>query len=107
MREGVRASRGEWLLFTDADCRYVSRSAILLAIDDAIRKDVDFLTVIPELEAKEVWERILQPVCSLVLMYWFQPQKVNDPRCKDAYANGAFMLLRRTCYDAIGGHVIP
>jgi len=104
MREGVAASTGQWLLFTDADCRFTSRSTISAAMHDAMEKGVDYLTVIPELEVHESWERILQPVCSLVLMYWFQPRKVNDPRCTDAYANGAFMLMSRPCHDAIGGH---
>jgi cellulose synthase/poly-beta-1,6-N-acetylglucosamine synthase-like glycosyltransferase len=29
---------------------------------------------------------------------------VNDPRCSAAYANGAFMLMTRQAYAAIGGH---
>ena len=38
-------------------------------------------------------------------MVWFDPKKVNNPRKPHAYANGAFMLMRRDVYDAIGGHV--
>jgi hypothetical protein len=37
-------------------------------------------------------------------MIWFLPHRVNKPWRKTAYANGAFMLMHRTCYEAIGGH---
>ena len=30
--------------------------------------------------------------------------RVNNPKRKAAYANGAFMLMRRSCYEAIGRH---
>ena len=71
---------------------------------DAIETDTEFLSITPFLETLTVWERIIQPVCALVLMLFFVPQKVNDPARKTAYANGAFMLLLKSCYDAIGGH---
>jgi hypothetical protein len=47
---------------------------------------------------------VVQPVCGGVMMIWFEPRKVNDPNRKTAYANGAFMLLRRDVYDRIGQH---
>jgi hypothetical protein len=34
----------------------------------------------------------------------FSPRKVNDPKTKDAIANGQFILIKRAVYDAIGGH---
>ncbi len=34
----------------------------------------------------------------------FSPRKVNDPNRKDAIANGQFILIKRSVYDAIGGH---
>ena len=34
----------------------------------------------------------------------FSPRKVNDPNRKDAIANGQFILIKRSTYDAIGGH---
>ncbi|MEZ6084154.1 MAG: glycosyltransferase [Phycisphaerae bacterium] len=37
-------------------------------------------------------------------MIWFDPEKVNNPKCKAAYANGAFMMMSRKAYQKIGGH---
>jgi chlorobactene glucosyltransferase len=104
MHEGVAVSTGEWLLFTDADCRQTSGKTLSMAMREALAYDADFLSVTPRLEAPTVWERIIQPVCALTLMVWFLPHHVNKPKRRTAYANGAFMLLRRSCYDAIGGH---
>ena len=104
MREGVEAASGDWLCFTDADCRQISTRTLSVAMGEALDHHVDFLCVTPVLETKTVWEKIIQPVCALVLVVWFLPGRVNNPAKKTAYANGAFMLLRRECYDAIGGH---
>ncbi len=104
MREGVAPSCGEWLLFTDADCRQTSRRTLSTAMHEAFAEEVDFLSITPVIETHTVWERIIQPVCSMALMMWFLPHRVNKRKTKTAYANGAFMLMRRSCYDAIGGH---
>ncbi len=104
MREGVAASSGQWLLFTDADCRAASRKTLSMAMREALHKEVAFLSIAPVLETRTVWEHVLQPACAAVLMSWFLPQRVNDAQKPTAYANGAFMLMRRTCYELIGGH---
>ena len=104
MREGVAVASGEWFLLTDADCRFTARNALTVTMLEAQAHDAGFLSVVPILETPTAWERIVQPVCALVLILWFLPEKVNDPDKKAAYANGAFMLMSRRCYDAIGGH---
>ncbi len=104
MHNGVAATSGEWLLFSDADCRQTSRHTLSIAMQESRDHATDFLSIIPVLEHRAVWEKILQPASSLVLINRFLPQRVNDPKKRIAYANGAFMLMTRRCYDAIGGH---
>jgi len=104
MREGVSRADGEWLCFTDADCEYTSERALTVAMRFAQEKKADFLSVLPTHQTETFWERVIQPACSGILLIWFNPMKVNNPRCPTAYANGAFMLMRRSCYEAIGGH---
>jgi len=104
MNEGVRRATGQWLCFSDADCNYVSPGLLSAAVRFAIREEVDFLSVLPRLEAATFWERVIQPVAGAVMVYWFPPQKVNSTASPRAYANGAFMLMRRDAYDRIGGH---
>ncbi len=104
MYKGMQQATGEYLLFTDADCFFQCPSAVSITLEYSKNNDIDLLSVLPVLQSESFWERILQPVCSAVLMIWFQPLKVNNPNNKIAYANGAFMLFKRSCYEAIGGH---
>jgi glycosyltransferase involved in cell wall biosynthesis len=104
MREGLTVARGEWLCFGDADCRQISKNSLSMAVRHAVDQNIEFLSVLPLLETHSLWERIIQPVCGAVMVFWFHPKRVNDPRHPAAYANGAFMLMKRDCYEAIGGH---
>ncbi|MFH1420229.1 MAG: glycosyltransferase family 2 protein [Planctomycetota bacterium] len=104
MREGMASAGGEWLCFTDADCCYTSPRALTVAMRYALENGSDFLSVLPTHQTDSFWERVIQPACSGILMIWFNPLKVNDEASSAAYANGAFMLMNRSCYDRIGGH---
>ena len=104
MREGVERASGEWLCFTDADCVLGARRCLTVAMRYALEHRVDFLSVLPNLDNNGFWERVIQPACGGIMMIWFNPLKVNDPSRSAAYANGAFMLMKRSCYDAVGGH---
>jgi cellulose synthase/poly-beta-1,6-N-acetylglucosamine synthase-like glycosyltransferase len=104
MCTGLERAEGNWLCFSDADCAYDSPHLLTAATRFALREQVDFLSVLPRLEAGTLWERIVQPVAGAIMVFWFPPQKVNSPKSPRAYANGAFMLMPRETYDAIGGH---
>lgn len=104
MRLGVEHADGELLCFTDADCTFDSPRLLSAAVRLMHRDRIDFLSVLPLLEANSFWERVVQPVAGGIMVVWFPPQRVNNPRSAVAYANGAFMLMPRRTYDALGGH---
>lgn len=104
MRMGLKHATGRWLCFTDADCVQVSRRSLRVAMEYALEHNAEFLSVLPAHETHGFWERVIQPACSGIMMIWFNPLRVNNPRRATAYANGAFMLMTRECYDALGGH---
>lgn len=104
MREGMERVKTEWFAFTDADCAFESPHLLAASVNYALSQGVDLLSVLPRLEADTFWERVVQPVAGAVLVFWFPPNRVNDPSKPTAYANGAFMLMNRATYDAIGGH---
>lgn len=104
MRAGVSVASGEWFCFTDADCRQTSTKTLTAAMRKALGENIDFLSITPVLDTEVAWERLIQPACAFVLVFCFLPRDVNDPSKKTAYANGAFMLMNRGCYEAIGGH---
>ncbi len=104
MRCGVEIAAGDWFCFVDADCRQTSPASLAVAMREAQAQRADFLSVLPVLETRSFWERVIQPVCAAILVIWFNPRRVNDPQSPAAYANGAFMLMSRDLYNAIGGH---
>jgi len=104
MRLGVEQATGEYLCFTDADCDFQCRDTMRIAVQCMADHKVELLSILPVLETPSFWEKVLQPVCSLVLMAWFRPEWVNSPDHPRAYANGAFMMFTRDCYTHIGGH---
>ena len=104
MQTGIATTAGEWICMIDADCRQLSRRTLSVAMQYASDSGADLLSVLPRLEMKTWWENVVQPVCSGVMMIWFRPDKVNDAKAPNAYANGAFILIRRSVYEAIGTH---
>ena len=104
MQTGVAQARHEWICMIDADCQQTSDRSLAAAVAYAMETDADLLSVLPTLEMKGFWENVVQPVCGGIMMIWFTPEKVNDPDKKHAYANGAFMLIRREAYEKIGTH---
>ena len=104
MHAGVAQATGEWLLFTDADCRLLSRDAVSAGVGYAIQHGLDYLSVLPDLEMTTVWERIVQPAASLMLLFWFPLPQVNDPAKPAAFGTGQYMLMSRDGYHRVGGH---
>lgn len=104
MHQAVSHATGEYLCFTDADCRFHDPHLLAAAVRFAQREQVDFLSVLPVLEAHTFWEQVIQPPAGAIMVFWFPPEKVNNPASPRAYANGAFMLLRRAAYETLGGH---
>ncbi|MEI7834967.1 MAG: glycosyltransferase [Planctomycetota bacterium] len=104
MQRGIEQTSGEWILMHDADCRQICPRTLRLAMQHAVDTQAHMLSLMPEHQYESFWERYLLPTLSGVLMIWFRPSHVNDPRRRVAFANGMFILIRRVAYEAIGTH---
>ncbi len=104
MRMGIDAAQGEWYLLSDADCRQTCETTISAAVNYVLNQRVDMLSVLPVLDTQTAWEKIIQPVAGAVMIFWFNPIRVNNPARRAAYANGAFILIRKDVYEKLGGH---
>jgi cellulose synthase/poly-beta-1,6-N-acetylglucosamine synthase-like glycosyltransferase len=104
MHVGVQRATGDYLCFTDADCHYHATGLLRAAVRYAHAEQIEFLSVLPELEAHTFWERVVQPPAGAIMVFWFAPEQVNSPASRCAYANGAFMLLTQAAYQKLGGH---
>jgi len=97
------AARGEWLCFVDADT-LVAREALSSCYAKAVETNADLFTVMTFQVLGSFWEKTIMPLIMTALSVGFSPRKVNDPHRKDAIANGQFILIKRSVYDAVGGH---
>ncbi len=100
---GAQASRGEWLLFTDADTVHEPGS-LRRAVEEAEQHGAAFLSYSPRQEVHGFWERAVMPVIFAELASCYRPAEVNDSASPTAAANGQYLLIRRATYEAVGGH---
>jgi glycosyltransferase involved in cell wall biosynthesis len=99
----VPLARGEWLLFTDADTVHAPGS-LAGSVAEAERYGVAMLSYSPGQETGGFWERAVQPVIFAELSRKFVYEEINRGDSAVAAANGQYILMRRTAYEAIGGH---
>ncbi|HLJ64163.1 MAG TPA: glycosyltransferase family A protein, partial [Stellaceae bacterium] len=89
---GARLAQGEFLCFIDADT--VAAPGLLeAAVGEAQSKNLDLLSLAPRQSLGSLLERLVIPAGMFVLAFAGVTSAV-----------GQFMLIRRTAYDAIGGH---
>jgi chlorobactene glucosyltransferase len=97
------SARGEWICFIDADT-FLSPITLSSCYNKAIETKADMFTIMTFQILGSFWEKTIMPLVMTALSVGFSPRKVNDPTTKDAIANGQFILIKRSVYDAIGGH---
>lgn len=102
---GARHAGGELLLFADADTAHApDLLPRLVAAQQAL--DADLISVAGRQELGTFWERLVQPqVFALLFIRFGGTEGVNRARRPaDVIANGQCLMVRRSAYDAIGGH---
>ena len=95
------ADRSDWLLFTDADCVFHPDS-LRRAIHYATKTATDHLVLFPTAHMKTLGERMMIGFPQVMSSFAMRPWKVRDPKARDHIGVGAFNLIRRSAYDAIG-----
>jgi glycosyltransferase involved in cell wall biosynthesis len=100
---GAGEAKGKWLLFTDADA-VLAEGATAKAFQLAEENSAALVSFSPEQTLKTWYEKALIPFVYCRLARKFSYNEVNDPKSPSAAANGQFLLIQRTTYDAIGGH---
>lgn len=97
------SAHGEWLCFVDADT-FIAPNTLSSCYAKAIETKADLFTILTRQIMGTFWEKVVLPLVMTALSVGFSPRKVNDPGRRDAVANGQFIMIKRSVYDAIGGH---
>ncbi|HYW41048.1 MAG TPA: glycosyltransferase family 2 protein [Terriglobales bacterium] len=100
---GAKEARAKWLLFTDADTVH-RLGSLARALEEAKKERADLLSYSPEQVVVTFAERAVMPVIFAELAAHYPPQKVRDQSSGIVAANGQYILVRRSAYDAVGGH---
>lgn len=100
---GLQSATGSVVCFTDADCEFLAPSALRTSVAELQRRKLDFFSVAAKYTMTSLRECLAVPCCSEVLLSWLRPERIEDPRWPDAFANGAFILVNRMPFDRIGG----
>jgi glycosyltransferase involved in cell wall biosynthesis len=101
--KGYEGSPEEWLLFTDADIRYAP-DTLRKAVHYAATRQLDHLPVLPDVNSRSGFFNSIMDTFKVMLDIRLRPWEVTNPRSKAFIGVGAFNLVRRSSYEAIGTH---
>jgi chlorobactene glucosyltransferase len=100
--QGYLHSRGNILLFTDADTYYMSR-AILRTVSYMLKQNLDALTGLPLIELRDFWSKITMPLWNhFSILLGANTGPMNNPKSNMAYLVGGFFLIHKKVLEEIG-----
>lgn len=102
LHRGAELARGDWLLFTDADC-YLAPDLLRRAVGHAERAGLDHLVLGPTPTGGSPLMRVLLAYFALSFALSTRPWRATDPRRKEHIGIGAFNLVRARMLRALGG----
>jgi glycosyltransferase involved in cell wall biosynthesis len=101
MWTAAQQATGDWLLFTDADVLFkpdTLRRAVAYAEDER----ADHVVLFPRMIMKQPGEKIMISFFQALFVFGHRPWKVADPKARDHMGVGAFNMVRRSTYNAVG-----
>lgn len=101
MWTAAKQASGDWLLFTDADVLFRT-DALSRAMAYATAERADHLVLFPTFVMHGPGERMMIAFFQTLFVFGHRPWKVADPKTKDFLGVGAFNLIRRQVYEAVG-----
>ncbi len=101
MWTAANAATGDWLLFTDADVLFKPDS-VRRALAYAESEPADHVVLFPRMIMKRPGEYMMIAFFQTMFMFGHRPWKVADPSTDDHMGVGAFNLVRRRVYEAVG-----
>ena len=103
LQKAYEISKGEWLLFTDADVQFRAET-LRRAISLIQQRKLDHLTLMCSLVMETFWEKVTLTFFGLGLFLVADTYGMDDPDAKSYAGIGAFQLVRRRAYEGSGTH---
>jgi glycosyltransferase involved in cell wall biosynthesis len=101
MWTAANQATGDWLLFTDADVLFKPES-LRRALAYAEAEPADHLVLFPRMIMQRPGEYMMIAFFQTMFVFGHRPWKVADPGTADHMGVGAFNLVRRKVYEAVG-----
>jgi chlorobactene glucosyltransferase len=100
-------SKGDIILFTDADSYYSNPSTISTTVSYMVREKLDVLGGLPYLRLQDLLSKIVMPLWNMLSILLADAGKVNDPNRIDiAFILGSFFLIKRDVFKKVGTYQI-
>jgi glycosyltransferase involved in cell wall biosynthesis len=103
LQKGFERSTGEWLIFTDADVHFAP-DLLRRSVALAEQQQWDHMPLFGTAKMFTIGERIALTFFALCFLLNVRPWHVSNPRSRFYAGIGAFQLIRRSTYEAIGTH---
>jgi glycosyltransferase involved in cell wall biosynthesis len=100
--QGYLHSRGDILLFTDADSHFQSTDTLRLTVSHMQQEKLDALTGLPYLPLMDFWSKIVEPLWNLFIVLGPTIPKINDPQSKQMLVMGSFFMIKKNVYESVG-----
>jgi glycosyltransferase involved in cell wall biosynthesis len=101
MWTAANQATGDWLLFTDADVMFKPDS-LRRAVAYAEAEKADHVVLFPRMIMMRPGEYMMIAFFQTMFTFGHRPWKVADPSTDDHMGVGAFNLVRRRVYEAVG-----
>ncbi len=101
MQQAAAQASGDLLLFSDADILHAP-TCFATAMVEMERHGLDFLSLFPLMHCVSLWENVNVPALEGGMALFATPA-IDDPKSADALAAGAFMMVRTSVFQAVGG----
>jgi len=98
---GSMQTESEWILFTDADVKFMPE-CLKKTVGYAVRNKLDHFTMLPGSVANGALYKIFLVSFSMIFNFAMRPWRAQDPKSKASAGIGAFNLIKRSAYIQIG-----
>lgn len=104
LHRGLELADGAWLCFVDADVELLP-DIVSATIGWAAAREFDLISILPKFVSRSFSEAVLQPLAGAATAGMFAIALTNAQNLpKSAFANGQYLVVKRSAYDAVGGH---